>query len=107
MRLVLQRVLEARVVVAEATVGAIGRGLVALVGIHEDDERADVDWAVEQISRTSFWPERYDDEADEGRPWATSLLSAVSTSSACRSSRSAVDSRKRRRDATVSRSTAR
>lgn len=40
MRAVVQRVLEARVTVDGATVGAIGRGLCVLVGVTHDDDEA-------------------------------------------------------------------
>ena len=42
MRAVVQRVAEARVRVDDRVVGAIGRGLVVLVGIARDDEAVDV-----------------------------------------------------------------
>ena len=41
MRLVIQRVREASVVVDGATVGAIGKGLLVLVGVGRDDTRED------------------------------------------------------------------
>jgi D-tyrosyl-tRNA(Tyr) deacylase len=41
MRAVVQRVLEARVTVDGATVGAVGRGLCVLVGVTHDDDEAD------------------------------------------------------------------
>ncbi len=41
MRLVVQRVREARVVVDDEIVGEIGRGLLVLVGVHRDDSEKD------------------------------------------------------------------
>ncbi len=41
MRLVLQRVLSASVVVDGKTISKIGKGLLCLVGIHEKDDLAD------------------------------------------------------------------
>ena len=46
MRVLLQRVAQARVAVAGQTCGAIGRGLLALVGVTAGDEGADIDWLV-------------------------------------------------------------
>lgn len=43
MRAVVQRVAEASVVVAGETVGAIGAGLLVLVGVHHDDTAADAE----------------------------------------------------------------
>lgn len=42
MRLVIQRVREARVVVDDEVAGEIGRGLLVLVGVHRDDTEQDV-----------------------------------------------------------------
>jgi D-aminoacyl-tRNA deacylase len=49
MRVVLQRVTEARVDVAGATVGSIGQGLLILLGITQPDVPADADYLVEKI----------------------------------------------------------
>ena len=49
MKVVIQRVSEARVNVDEKTVGEINNGLLLLVGIDEDDEKADADWLVQKI----------------------------------------------------------
>lgn len=43
MRAVVQRVAEASVVVGGETVGAVGAGLLALVGVHHDDTPADAE----------------------------------------------------------------
>ncbi len=49
MRLVVQRVKEARVKVKEETVGEIGRGLLLFLGIEGNDAEADVDYLVEKV----------------------------------------------------------
>ena len=50
MRAVLQRVREARVVVDGQVVGAIDRGIVALVGAGQGDTEADADWIARKIA---------------------------------------------------------
>lgn len=49
MRVVIQRVLEASVVVEQKEVGAIGQGLLLLIGIEDVDNKEDVDWLVKKI----------------------------------------------------------
>ncbi len=49
MRLVIQRVKEARVKVSEETVGEIGLGLLVFLGIQTGDNEADVDYLVEKV----------------------------------------------------------
>ena len=51
MRAVVQRVREARVTVAGSDVGAIGAGLLVLVGVETGDAPADVDWLAEKVAR--------------------------------------------------------
>src|ERR1041384_2550037 len=51
MRAVIQRVSEAGVAIAGAVKGAIGRGLVVLVGVEEDDAAADIEWLSGKIVR--------------------------------------------------------
>jgi D-tyrosyl-tRNA(Tyr) deacylase len=46
---VIQRVSEAAVVVGTGTIGAIGRGLVALVAVHRTDTPADVSWTANKL----------------------------------------------------------
>jgi len=48
-RVLLQRVREARVRAAAVEVAAIGAGLLLLVGVHADDQAADRDWLVRKI----------------------------------------------------------
>ena len=50
MRSVLQRVLEAKVVVEGKTVGEIGPGLLVLLGVGTGDTEQDVEWMVEKVS---------------------------------------------------------
>ena len=61
MRLVLQRVASARVEVGAEVVGAIGRGLLALVGVEKDDGEAAVTKAVDKLAELRVF------EDDHGR----------------------------------------
>jgi D-tyrosyl-tRNA(Tyr) deacylase len=49
MRVVLQRVTRARVVVNEEVVGAIGPGLLALLGVAGDDSEEDARWLADKV----------------------------------------------------------
>ena len=49
MKAVVQRVARARVEVAGDTVGAIGRGVLVLVGVEKGDREADVEWLAKKI----------------------------------------------------------
>lgn len=49
MKVVIQRVSESSVKVDGKIVGEIGKGLMLLVGIDENDEKTDVDWLVQKI----------------------------------------------------------
>ncbi|MBW6521233.1 MAG: D-tyrosyl-tRNA(Tyr) deacylase [Desulfoarculaceae bacterium] len=49
MRAVIQRVSRAAVSVDQEQVGTIDQGLVVLLGIHRDDQQADLDWLVGKI----------------------------------------------------------
>src|SRR5688500_2890565 len=49
MKAVVQRVLEARVVVDGRTVGEIGPGLLVLAALEADDTDADVEWAATKL----------------------------------------------------------
>ena len=59
MRVVVQRVRSARVEVAGEIVGAIGRGLLVLVGVEEADGDADVQWLSSKLTGLRI----FDDEA--------------------------------------------
>lgn len=49
MRAVVQRVSQAEVQINHESVGAIGRGLLVFVGVHQQDNEADVVWMVDKI----------------------------------------------------------
>ncbi len=49
MKVVLQRVSESSVKVDNETVGKIGKGLMLLIGVDENDENSDADWLVKKI----------------------------------------------------------
>ncbi len=49
MKVVIQRVSEASVKVDGQTVGEIGKGLMLLIGVDENDEKSDADWLVQKI----------------------------------------------------------
>ena len=49
MRVLVQRVSEARVEVGNAVCGAIGAGLLLLVGIEEADTEHDLDWMAQKL----------------------------------------------------------
>ncbi|RNA60555.1 D-tyrosyl-tRNA(Tyr) deacylase [Chryseobacterium nematophagum] len=49
MKIVVQRVSESSVKVNSEIVGEIGKGLMLLVGIEENDQKTDADWLVQKI----------------------------------------------------------
>src|SRR4051812_48150314 len=51
MRAVIQRVSEARVKIAQATVGEIGPGLLVLLGVAHGDTDADAQWLADKIAK--------------------------------------------------------
>lgn len=51
MKTVIQRVTSASVAVENQTIGAIGPGLLILLGIHEEDTEAEVDYLVRKITK--------------------------------------------------------
>lgn len=57
MRVVLQRVSEARVEVDGKVVGSIGRGLAVLVGVARSDVRADADYLVDKSVSLRIFPD--------------------------------------------------
>lgn len=59
MRLVLQRVSRASVIVAGQTVGAIGSGYLVLVGCEQDDPAEELDWLAQKLVNLRL----FDDEA--------------------------------------------
>ncbi|WP_441000028.1 D-aminoacyl-tRNA deacylase [Fodinibius sp. SL11] len=58
MKIVLQRVSEASVLVHDEHVGAIDHGLMLLVGVHEDDTEKQMEWLAEKILKLRV----FDDE---------------------------------------------
>ena len=60
MRAVLQRVSAARVVVDGQTVGEIGRGWLALVGVTPTDTPATADWLAEKVANLRCFPDADD-----------------------------------------------
>ena len=57
MRVVIQRVSEARVKIAGVTVGEIGRGLLVLLGIAPTDTAADAQWLADKIAKLRIFPD--------------------------------------------------
>ena len=49
MRAVIQRVTSAKVTVGNRQTGAIGEGLLVLLGVHKDDEQKDITWLADKI----------------------------------------------------------
>lgn len=68
MKVVLQRVREARVTVEGKTVGEIGAGLLCLVGIGTTDTSEDIAWIRNRILGARLWP-----NADGGKRWDKSV----------------------------------
>ncbi len=56
MRLVIQRVRQASVEVNGESVGAIGTGLLVLIGVAPDDGPADVSWCADKIVNLRLFP---------------------------------------------------
>ena len=61
MRVLLQRVREARVEVEGKVVGAIGRGILLFVGVGPEDGDAQLDWMAQKVSALRIFPD------DEGK----------------------------------------
>ncbi len=61
MRVILQRVSEAAVVVNEESIGEIGEGLLILLGVEGADDESDVAWLVRKICQLRLF------EDDEGK----------------------------------------
>lgn len=60
MKIVLQRVKEARVTVAERVVGSIGRGLCLLVGVEKGDREVEADWLAAKVAELRIFPDEND-----------------------------------------------
>ncbi|MBP8725244.1 MAG: D-tyrosyl-tRNA(Tyr) deacylase [Saprospiraceae bacterium] len=57
MRALIQRVSRASLTVGELHTGTMGRGLVVLLGVGHEDERADADWLAGKISELRLFPD--------------------------------------------------
>jgi D-tyrosyl-tRNA(Tyr) deacylase len=57
MKLVIQRVIEARVVVDDVSTGTIGTGLVVLIGISKTDTQSDADYLLEKLVNLRIFPD--------------------------------------------------
>ncbi|KAK8791856.1 hypothetical protein WA158_005233 [Blastocystis sp. Blastoise] len=68
MRLVLQRVVSASVIVEGKTISEIGKGLLCLVGINEKDDLADGGLISSKILTTRLW------EDDNGKAWSKNVM---------------------------------
>jgi D-tyrosyl-tRNA(Tyr) deacylase len=60
MRTVIQRVVEAKVVVDEKIVGQIEKGLLVLLGCHKDDTKEDIDYLVDKIVNLRIFQDEED-----------------------------------------------
>ncbi|RNE98020.1 D-tyrosyl-tRNA deacylase [Trypanosoma conorhini] len=56
MRAVVQRVLSGSVTVGDEVVGAVGRGVAVLVGVHRDDTVDDVNYIARKLLALRIWP---------------------------------------------------
>ena len=68
MRAVIQRVTSAAVDVGGARVGAIGPGLLVLVGVAEGDTPKEADWLARKVLGTHLWP-----DPATGKPWSVAV----------------------------------
>ena len=66
MKAVVQRVLSGSVSVDGEVVSSIGKGIVALIGIHKDDTKTDLEYLVRKLVSVRLW------EDEGGRRWAKS-----------------------------------
>lgn len=57
MRVVVQRVKEAKVTVDGTVTGQIGSGLMILLGIHHTDSQKEADWLAEKIVKLRIFPD--------------------------------------------------
>jgi D-tyrosyl-tRNA(Tyr) deacylase len=57
MRILVQRVTEARVTVTENTVAAVGRGLLVFLGVAKTDTTADADYLAEKLLGLRIFPD--------------------------------------------------
>lgn len=57
MRVLLQRVREARVVIDDQVHSSIGKGLLILLGVEHEDTEEDADWLCAKISKLRIFPD--------------------------------------------------
>jgi len=57
MRVLLQRVSEANVVINDKKKDAIGVGLLLLIGIEDEDDGTDIDWLVNKMANLRIFPD--------------------------------------------------
>ena len=57
MRVLLQRVSEAKVVVEDRVVGQIDKGLLLLLGVEDNDSEEDLEWLCQKISKMRLFPD--------------------------------------------------
>jgi D-tyrosyl-tRNA(Tyr) deacylase len=76
MRAVVQRVLSARVLVGDRTVGEIGRGLVVFVGVQTGDGPSDVQYIATKLAELRIFEEE-DSTQNTQRPQKTQLQEGV------------------------------
>jgi len=55
MRLVIQRVKKASVTVDEKIVSSINNGMVALVGLHHEDDESDLQYCAKRLLAVKLW----------------------------------------------------
>lgn len=67
MRLVLQRVKSASVTVDGQVVSSVGKGILALVGLHVHDGEANLKYAAKKLVASKLWAN------DEGKTWRRSV----------------------------------
>ena len=60
MKAVIQRVKQAAVTVDGAVIGAINKGFMILLGVHEEDTMAEVDWLAEKIVKMGIFSDEND-----------------------------------------------
>ncbi len=58
MRIILQRVKEARVEVEAVSAGQIGKGILVLLGVSKEDEEYDVDYLVDKVINLRIFPDK-------------------------------------------------
>ncbi len=68
MKVLVQRVSEARVTVGDETTGRIGRGVVVLLGVERGDDERRAGWYARRLAALRLFP------GETGDPWQRSLL---------------------------------